>query len=139
MTQLSKIFNLPTRQVLQEVSSTLLVSDDRVGVEVELENVPLNSRLRSATDTRWEIKEDGSLRNYGVEFVFAEPMFGEDVVNTIRNLPHVFQQLGIRPNISERCSVHVHLDVRDLEYNQLLNLVVTYLLCEPYFFAVGGE
>lgn len=137
MTTLNKVFDIPIPQKLVETPHPLLVTDDKVGVEIELEG--FGRHRMNEVDDRWKVVKDGSLRNNGREFVFAQPMYGVDVVECLENLPHVFAGLGIVPVVSDRCSVHVHLDVRDLEYSQLLTLIATYLLCEPYFFAVGGE
>lgn len=137
MTKLNKIFNIPVPQKLVERTHPHLITDDKVGVEIELEG--FGRHKMGQVDERWKVVKDGSLRNNGREFVFKEPMYGTDVVECLENLPHTFRELGVVPVISDRCSVHVHLDVRDLEYSQLLTLITTYLLCEPYFFAVGGE
>jgi len=141
MTLLNEVFSLPSAaSPLVNTPHDSLITDDRVGVEVELEGITQSTRgLTREVDPRWKVVEDGSLRNYGREFVFKEPMFGTDVVETIDSLQDTFDNNDIEPLCSNRCSVHVHLDVRDLEYEQLLSLVVVYLLCEPYFFAVGGE
>lgn len=141
MTRLDSLFDLPTStSLLINEHSGQLITDDMVGIEVELEGLHVNNDdLRAEVDRRWNIIEDGSLRNEGREFVFERPMFGTDVVECLMNLPDAFNALGISPTISNRCSVHVHIDVRDLQYEQLLTFVATYLLCEPYFFAVGGE
>jgi len=140
MTIVSETFGLtPAAGPLLNESSPELITDDKVGVEVELEGfVSSTSSLQSLVDRRWNVIEDGSLRNRGKEFVYAQPMFGEDVVQSISNLGETFSRIGEQPIASDRCSVHVHLDVRDLEYSQLLSLTLVYLLCEPYFFAVGG-
>ena len=140
MPSINQVFRLPPNTVLKERTHSSLITDDRVGVEIELEGMPYSrEHIQAMVDSRWDVVSDGSLRNNGIEFVFAKPMFGTDVVETLQSLPDTFNSHDIEPSVTERCSIHVHLDVRDLEYEQLLSLVVVYLLCEPYFFAVGGE
>lgn len=140
MTSINQVFGHPSTPALVNKSHPCLITDDKVGIEVELEGLTPGFRvMRQEADPRWDVIEDGSLRNRGMEFVFGVPMYGADVVETVTSLIPLFQRLNVTPVLSERTSVHVHLDVRDLEYSQLLNLVLVYLLCEPYFFAVGGE
>ncbi len=139
MTRVTEVFGLPSATGLLNEHSDEFITDDMVGVEVELEGLMSIALLRGMVDPRWGVVEDGSLRNMGAEFVFKEPMFGKDVSETLRSLESMFAMSGVTPRTGERTSVHVHLDVRDLSYTQLLNLILVYLLCEPYFFAVGGE
>ena len=139
MTSITELFSIPIEAALVKEHSDRLVTDDMVGIEIELEGLISIPLLREITDTRWNVVEDGSLRNGGAEFVFSEPMFGVDVVQALTNLRDTLGRVGVEPELTERTSVHVHIDVRDLEYSQILNFILIYLICEPYFFAVGGE
>lgn len=124
------------------ISSPLLLTDDKVGIESELEGLDrgIDQYQQDTSLTNfWNVVTDDSLRSHGsfsaCEFVFNEPMFGEDVIQALNILEGTIN----RTVDSERTSVHVHLDVRDMSYNQLLRLVINYLLVEPIIFSLAGE
>lgn len=131
-------YGFSTGTVLLNESSPELVSDARVGLEFELEG--LNRSIRhynsdSDVNKYYDVVSDGSLRGSSAEFVFKEPMFGKDVVNALE----IVQEKTGEAIFSIRTSVHVHLDVRDMSFDQLVRLVCVYLLVEPIFFEVGGQ
>jgi hypothetical protein len=116
-------------------STDALISDSCVGLEVELESLPMgNSTYERGLHNYWEVTDDPSLRHFSgscYEFRFKGPLWGQDVVNAITDLD---KTLGGRYSKGDRTSVHVHLDVRDLNFNQLKRLLVCYLLVEPIIF-----
>ncbi len=133
---IASVFSLATTSTLANKHSPLLLSDTRVGIEVEAESLRRNRDYYQHTptpiNTYWSVVRDGSLRgSNSAEFVFQQPMFGEDVVNALTSLHDEIGDLS--PSV--RTSVHVHLDVRDMTYQQLLNLVIVYLLAEPILFS----
>lgn len=128
---IASAFSLRTPLQLIEQHSPLLATDDRLGVEVELEGV-YDDAPEDLLAPQWEVKHDGSLRNGGREFVFAQPLWGEDVIMAFNNLETVCQ--SIAPDITDRCSVHVHLDVRELSPEQVLTVILLYSVLEPLFF-----
>ncbi len=105
-----------------------------VGIEVEIENI--RKIAPDLTIGFWGIKEDGSLRNDGREFV-------------TNALPSVYAKpalqalfLGLNKNIdfSRRTSIHVHANMRTLTPSQILALLYIYHTIEPLFFKfVGGN
>lgn len=101
-----------------------------MGVEVELEGYYDNvlEDFRSKLEPYWSTKNDNSLRNGGIEVVFPRPLFGKDVKQAIEVLERTTAKFP--PVISERCSTHVHLDVRDLSTEQLIRLVLLYTMYE---------
>lgn len=139
--KLHEAFGLSNPTKLLEVSSPELITDEMVGIEVELEG--LRSSLQfyrnlGSIAPWWDVVDDPSLRNTrgrGGEFVLNSPMFGEDVVNAIMGLAATVP----RPELSERTSIHVHLDVRNLSFDQLLRLLTVYLLVEPIMFSLVDE
>jgi len=96
-----------------------------IGVEVETEGVYYD---RLSNPTYWDVKEDGSLRS-GAEFVLANPLVGKDLHDSLEILD-AFCSNNPEIHYTVRTSVHVHLDVRDLEAEQLMNLLGLYLLFE---------
>lgn len=106
------------------------------GVELEIENCNPDDP-RSHRVPGMEYHADGSLRNFGAEFV-TQPM-------KMRELSYVLQQFFMKNNFnadnySERCSVHVHCNVGDLTVEQLSTVLLLYQVYERSLFAfVGGE
>lgn len=115
--------------------SKRLVSNDFVGIEVELENLPDVDRHEQLK--YWKITEDGSLRNHGLEFIFRMPFNGMDIESAIDELITFLSKHS--PEQSERTSLHVHLDVRDLDWVQLKRLGIIYSICEKMYYRVSGH
>ena len=114
-------------------SSPELVSDSMVGLEIELETI---ARIAEQKLDYWERVEDGSLRNNGSEYIFAEPLFGEDVVRALTEL-EVFvtsynEAFKVPEDVllDENTSVHVHVDCRDLSNTQLSSFIMLSVLLE---------
>lgn len=102
------------------------------GVEIELENVT-NRDLRSPY---WEVKNDGSLRNNGVEFVNNGPQGGANLFNACVDLDSFLQDKN--PDGNWRCSTHVHVDVRDMTTPELKRFILGYIVYEKLLFRLSG-
>ena len=103
-----------------------------VGIEVEVEGA---GNLRS---TRlWNVINDSSLRNDGRELVTKLPLAGYDLRKATEELDGLLRSGGLA--VSERCSVHVHIDVRDLTLTQVGNILATYVACEAALYNFGGK
>jgi hypothetical protein len=110
-----------------------IVGSTKVGIEIELENAHHYPKVSG-----WATKQDGSLRNNGIEFVFKTPAGGHLIkrrLETIRN----YIQSSANFETNQRCSVHVHVDVRDLEWEELCNFILAYIVAEPFLFQVCGK
>jgi len=116
------------------VKHTMLPSTCMVGVEVELEG----ARSVPSDATYWEVVDDPSLRNSGVEIRMRQPLCGQDYVSAMRELATIIQVLG-DPVCSDRTSVHVHMDCRALSTDQVMRIVVAYAICEAGLFTVCGK
>jgi len=133
-----------------------------IGVEVELENMRQASgyamhgfpRNRAIADQHfsfdsdtsgvmfgvgyWNVKSDGSLRNDGVEFV-SKKIFGKDLSLALTELHNYLEDKREHyPKISDRCSVHIHLDVTDLDKNEYARLLIDYAIFENVLFNYCG-
>ncbi len=104
-----------------------------IGIEVEVENI-----LRIDPNISlcfWGIKEDGSLRNNGREFV-SYPI-------PIRYAEYALTQLdrGLNPDrdFSVRTSIHIHQDVRGFSLNNFVSLMFLYLASENLLFKFAGN
>jgi hypothetical protein len=138
---LGEAYGLPTLKRYKE-DSPLLITNDALGIEVELENCHGCKHLPG--DSAWEIKLDGSLRNNGREFVFLNPISGERAVKALDELEAIINQsigkFKITPERAIRSSVHVHVDCTDLTSAELTRLLLLYMIYEiPLFKAFAEE
>lgn len=104
-----------------------------VGLELEIENLPIDSLPFAGVS----VTEDGSLRNNGRELI-TNPMKVKYVERLLRN---IFTGCGITQtrNYSDRCSVHVHVNVQDCTIEQLQTILLTYQTVERVLFGWVGE
>jgi hypothetical protein len=103
-----------------------------VGIEIEVENI----RDMVPVDFYWQYKEDGSLRNHGAEFA-SIPLRGRQVefaLDYLNTQMHMFNE----PDFSNRTSVHVHLNVRDMTWDQIKVFTILYAMYERHFFHQAG-
>lgn len=108
-----------------------------LGVEFEIENTEgIDGDPDSQTVPGIYWKEDGSLRNRGLEFI-THPM-------TYDHLKYVTQDFFQKnewneENYSERCSIHVHANCRDLTFRQVGSILLLYQAFERLLYAFAGE
>lgn len=93
-----------------------------LGIEVEIENV-----TRAVEIQGWRAVADGSLRNNGIEYV-SNPIRGQNVYYMLHRLLEELKAQNAK--FSERCSIHVHMNVRRLTVNQLVTLLMAYMVAE---------
>ena len=106
--------------------------DFGIEIEVEGENLPAVDNLY------WKTEHDGSLRN-GMEYIFKKPKALKDVPALLRVLNKQFDEAEAKLSFSFRTSVHVHMNVQELTYQQILNTIYTYLLLEAPLINFCGE
>jgi hypothetical protein len=146
---------------LYKEDNSLILNNQGVGVELEIENIkysfsrdhvpeiPVSSRFYSDYNDKlpslggfWKVVKDGSLRE-GTEFVFSGPLVGANITAALSSMTaflSAFRANRKPAKITDRCSVHVHLDVRDLDDKELCNLILLYILVERVlFFFINPE
>lgn len=79
----------------------------------------------------WDGTHDGSLRD-GREYIFAGPQSGPTALASIEAFGNVMADYA--PDPTFRCSTHIHMDVRDLEFTVLEKVVLAYMIFEDAFF-----
>ncbi len=133
------LVNRPAAALVYTGTSRLVLPDTYVGVEVEAENVPRSFMDRPPPDikTHWHPHIDDSLRDNGMEFAFAQPLFGMDVINAIVTLCEVARKHDFKTSM--RTGLHVHIDVRELNLDQFIRLQVLYALVEAPIFRWVGD
>jgi hypothetical protein len=119
-------------------SERLVDNNIAIGVELEVENVDYysHSSIYPNIFHLWKAVQDGSLRE-GTEFIFDGPMKGiniTDALDVMEGFLGLYKRKDNPPKITDRCSVHVHLDVSDFDKDQLNNLIQVYYLVERVLF-----
>lgn len=101
------------------------------GIEVEGERVAAQG---GQLLHYWTTTNDGSLRNNGIEFV-STPIRAEQIPYAILNLQEYLRNI----EFTERTSVHVHMNVRDLSIHDIFSLLTLYALFERVLFKWVGH
>lgn len=120
-------------------SSEQFVSGSLVGVEIELENMNGFNVDSRTFHSFWRETEDGSLRGGGKEYVLSRPFAGKDLEKALNLFDKHVAKSGHRISVSERTSVHVHIDVRELTHQQVTRLVCIYAIFEDALFNLVGK
>lgn len=107
-----------------------------VGVELEIESIKNYGNLQENNTYDIVIDKDHSLRNNGHEFK-TPPLSFDDAVKAFIDV-HDKVAIG-KDAFSDRTSIHVHVNCRDLEAVQLREIVLLYALLEPLYFNFVGE
>jgi hypothetical protein len=106
--------------------------DQLMGVELEIENLDRDVDRRAVRIVKgMDYHEDGSLRNNGGEYV-TKPM-------TLGVLDYVLNEFFLKNkftenNYSERCSVHVHMNCVDMDFDQVKTVAAMYQILEKVLF-----
>jgi hypothetical protein len=110
------------------------------GWELEAENVKsINYKGPETVFKTIQMIEDGSLKDFGIEFITKGGQLGDSLYFSLLEL-ELYANGYIKPwNFSHRCSFHVHLDVRDFSFGELLNIVGIYMFVEPIIFNMCEE
>ena len=113
-------------------SDKLVDSSVYIGYEVEVEGLrkPLN------LSGLWESKPDGSLRDNGIEYVFAHPLKGADVVTAVVEIMAALNKS--KCSMSHRCGAHMHIDVRDMNEDTLASFIAHIVMFERAMYAYSG-
>ena len=118
-------------------SEELPLPNTLMGVEIEVERAD-----RRFIDIRnhpfWSVTEEPMLRNNGREFIFATPLFGQDLVDALEFFDQTIGEAKHdNPDSFEfnhRTSVHAHIDVRDMEPEELFRMLMYYVIFERLLF-----
>lgn len=106
-----------------------------VGIEVEMEGDGLPTRgIRG-----WTTKPEGSLRGEAAEYVLSEPCIEEEVDPLLTRLWDTFRLKRAVLHPSNRCSVHVHINVQRMTEVQVFNFITLYLIAEDALVNWCGE
>lgn len=102
-----------------------------VGIEVELERIVDPPQFLK----RWHLERDGSLQN-GTEFI-SEPVWGTAITDALVELEEFLDTE--KPLVSFRTSVHVHVNMLDMQAAGMARMLKGYLLYEPALFRLHED
>jgi len=107
---------------------------NEVGIEVEVEgdNLP-------EAPVGWRRIEDGSLRGESAEYIFKRPVNRRLATTYLTRLSNAYIENGTQVLDSARQSVHVHLNVQEMEMNKVFNLITLFLIFEESLVKWCGE
>jgi hypothetical protein len=110
----------------------------RIGLEWEFEQATgLFKVINAARTGLLEMKNDGSLRDNGIEVTTTgDGLFGKDLLAAISTMAELCAIGG--PVCNYRTAFHVHVDVRDMEAEELHNMLLLYALVEEPVFRFAG-
>jgi Putative amidoligase enzyme len=122
---------------LSKTSDCFVMPACLTGLEFECEGVTAFINKNTPGADYWKRVADGSLRGQSAEYVLAEPLFGEDLRESIEFICSQGALLGYTR--SYRTSLHVHLDVRDMAADELSAMMCIYALLEPCIYNYIGN
>lgn len=109
-------------------------SSEIIGIEVEVENYRV--RGDGSLNRAWQVTDDGSLRNDGIELI-TKPIAASAAPVCLEYLMH--QYLSDECCFSPRTSVHVHINVQDLSRPSAMDMVLLYTVFEKLFYQYAGR
>lgn len=101
---------------------------EEVGIEIEAEFEEGGEIWFG--DRTWRAENDGSLRGRSIEYVLQTPINRNDVVRSIDTIKKALSRSKIKIANSLRAGVHVHVNVNDLNFDNLLKFIVCYFVLE---------
>ena len=132
MSTLAKTYEYPTLGYVKGKGEHPYTENFIVGLEVEVENA--RARHPGNVGDYWRTHPDGSLRNNGIEFI-CSPVQGAAIQSVVdvmwNNMPEQW-------SFSQRTSIHVHVNARDLEWAQLKMWLLSYCVFEKVLFDFAG-
>lgn len=110
------------------------LTDGDLGIESEVEGVNLPELVLGFHATH-----DGSLRGEAREYVFKQPETIARADVLVANLCNKLNSGSSEARITERCGIHVHVNVQDLEVKEMWNFVTLYYLYEEMLVRYCGK
>ena len=108
----------------------------KFGIEIEVEGPRL---VFDGIGASWNTTADGSLRGNSVEYVLAGAQSSTDAKAALTLLHKRFVEEKAKTALSDRCGVHIHVNIRDMNRLQLCNFITVYLILEDALVFAGDE
>jgi hypothetical protein len=97
------------------------------GLEIETEAL---DPYEPPSMKHWTTHADGSLRNFGIEYVLRQPLNYEDIPAALNEFHIMTTKSEIRFLESVYSSVHIHVNVYHMEMIEMVNFITLYILFE---------
>lgn len=139
----SKPKGIPHMQMNQPLAQNALVGT--IGLELEIEArrpLPRDGHLdflSPTTKVAWQAVNDGSLRGEAREYIFSAPCRRDEVDFMVHELFKRFDALDSRIQNSNRCSTHVHINMKGRTINLLTSVIALWGTFEDSLIAWHGE
>jgi hypothetical protein len=117
-----------------DVETKFGIYSNPIGIEIELENFCVVKSIPYEL-CMWQFIEDSSLKIMGRELV-SYPMSGRAIDVALDQYKGILNCLADKPDTGHRCSIHVHVNVRELTQPQLTAFVASYACLEQLFFSL---
>jgi hypothetical protein len=139
-----KKYKEPLDNHLTKINQKVDGYNQYIGIEVELENCTrgLSRAYTKASgdfDCFWIIKEDGSLRNKGLEFVSIIGLNIPSAMDAVFALHEYLKQDFPKATPNARTGLHIHYEVQNKTLYELANILTLYSFLEPVLFQLSGE
>lgn len=121
-------------QRLHSPSDRWILPKQLIGVEFEAERV-IEIDPDHELHAYYTVKADHSLRDGGLEFVFSNPLMGEDLSRALDLMEKHSKDFVC----NERTGLHIHLDVREQEQVNTYRLFQLYALYEYFIYKFAGD
>jgi hypothetical protein len=135
---------IPSVEMNAPLNTNLNTGD--IGLELEMEgqgDFPgagyLEKVIAPATKSSWVAKADGSLRGDSREYVFSAPCVVQDIPFMVNGLFETLNKVRVKLDNSNRCSTHVHLNMKGYKINQLTSILILWYAFEEALINWCGE
>lgn len=114
-----------------KTKSVLIDNVTYTGLELEIEKLRfITTEVLDTIEKWWIVDEDFSLRgDHAYEIRTKSPLYGHELIRAIKTLTSILLTTN-GGTLSERCSLHVHLNVLDFSLNQLRIFILLYITIE---------
>lgn len=135
MKTLSEYLQIPSHY---KDSRNVSIEERKIGYEAEREGVNTVHYDMPYYKIDIAIKEDGSLRDRGAEFVFIRPLNLSQAKYSVMQLFQLWSANGV-PTHSTRTSDHIHIDIGDFTLEQMVCLYTNSRYLEYWLFSLGEK
>lgn len=104
----------------------------QIGLEIECEG----QNLYPIEGPIWKSEHDGSLRE-GIEYVLKVPVNADTIENCVKTLIEFCKEQGTKLSFTHRTSVHVHVNVSEMDIYDLKKFVYVSYFLDVIFSRIG--
>jgi hypothetical protein len=122
------------KKIIEEFPNVHPYPDREIGIEIEMEGGKL---VRGPAG--WETTSDGSLRGESVEWVLTRPVSEADSYILLDRLQRHLRDHDSVLTPSDRCGVHIHVNVQEMDVDEVFKFCILYLVLENLLVEWCGE